>query len=478
MKLSHSESTPATAAVDLLVLGVPSDGIAEALDAALGAFGTQLAEAATAEGFKGKVGTTLVTRTFNLIPARRVCVVGLGSTRSVDGIRRAAGAGASVARAAGDQRVAYALGALSADEENALVEGIEAGTYRFDRYKPEAGRKAIATEVQILGSTANDARLGTAVAEGQSFARDLVNEQPDVLYPETLAEFAQALASDNITVEVWEGDKLVEEKMHGMLAVGRGSNRGPRFIHLTYTPAGTPRRRVGLVGKGVTFDAGGLSLKTPGGMQTMRCDMAGAAAVLGVMKSVSRLQPDVEVHGFVGAAENMLGAAAYKLGDIITYRNGKTVEIHNTDAEGRLVLADCLCIASELKLDAVVDIATLTGAAVVALGEHYTGLFTDDDGLAGELSCSAEGAGEGLWRMPLPEFYKDKLKGEWGAIKNVGGRAAGATTAALFLQEFVDGTTWAHLDVAGPAFLDKTTRHFVSGGTGAMVPTLTRWVCG
>jgi leucyl aminopeptidase len=180
----------------------------------------------------------------------------------------------------------------------------------------------------------------------------------------------------------------------------------------------------------------------------------------------------------VGAAENMLGGSAAKLGDIITYRNGKTVEIHNTDAEGRLVMADCLCLASELGLDAVVDIATLTGACVVALGEHYTGLFTQDDEVAAELLGRADEAGEGLWRMPLPDFYKDKLKAEWGAVKNVGGRAAGAITAGLFLSEFVTDTPWAHLDIAGPAFLDKTTRHFVAGGTGAMVPTLTRWLVG
>ena len=211
-------------------------------------------------------------------------------------------------------------------------------------------------------------------------------------------------------------------------------------------------------------------------MQTMRCDMAGSAAVIGTMRAIRDLSPDVEVHGIVGAVENLISGGAYKLGDVLSMHNGKTVEIHNTDAEGRLVLADCLSYASKLDVDAIVDLATLTGACVVALGDHYVGMFTKDDDLAGALSGGATSAGEQIWRMPLPDAYKELLKADWGTIKNVGSRAGGAITAALFLSEFVDGPTWAHLDIAGPAFLEKGHKHIASGGTGTMVPTLSRWI--
>ena len=211
-------------------------------------------------------------------------------------------------------------------------------------------------------------------------------------------------------------------------------------------------------------------------MQTMRCDMAGAGAVVGVMKAVSLLQPDVEVHGIIGCAENMCGANSYKLGDILDMYNGKQVEIHNTDAEGRLVMADCLTYGDKLGADAIIDMATLTGACVVALGDYYSGLFTNAEEVASGLSAAAVQSGEGLWRMPLPDFYKPMLKAEWGHFKNVGGRAAGSITAALFLSEFVEQTPWAHIDIAGPAFLDKTFRHLTCGGTGAMVETVYRWI--
>ena len=245
---------------------------------------------------------------------------------------------------------------------------------------------------------------------------------------------------------------------------------------MTYTPSGTPQARLAIIGKGVTFDAGGLSIKPSSGMQTMRCDMGGAATVLGVMSALDEIAPNVQVEGIFGAAENMLGGAAYKLGDVLTMYNGKTVEIHNTDAEGRLLLADCLSYASELGVDACIDLATLTGAAVVALGSHYTALFTKDDEFADTWKKRAEEAGEGIWRLPLEERYKDKLKADWGTLKNVGGREAGSITAALFLSEFVDGPTWAHLDIAGPAFLDSPEQYLVKGGTGAMVRTVLRWL--
>jgi leucyl aminopeptidase len=225
----------------------------------------------------------------------------------------------------------------------------------------------------------------------------------------------------------------------------------------------------------VTYDAGGLNLKPGAGLQNMRCDMGGAATVVGVFRALADIQPDVEVHGIIGTVENMLGGSAYKLGDILHISNGKTVEVHNTDAEGRLVLADCLSYASKLGLDSMVDIATLTGACMVALGERYSGLFTDDDELADAITQAAAESGEDVWRLPLEQRYKEKLKAEWADVKNIGGRSAGSITAALFLSYFAENTRWAHLDIAGPAFSEKPVDHFAPGGLGAMVSTLTRW---
>jgi leucyl aminopeptidase len=264
--------------------------------------------------------------------------------------------------------------------------------------------------------------------------------------------------------------------MGGIDGVGKGSARPPRFVHMTYTPVGEAKGHIALVGKGVTFDSGGLSLKPSEGMMTMRCDMAGAAAVIGAMKAIAGLAPQVRVDVIFGAVENMPSGTSYKLGDILKMYNGKQVEIHNTDAEGRLVLADCLSYATELKPDALVDLATLTGAAVVALGDWYSALYTRSDALAGTLAARATDAGEGIWRMPLPDLYKDKIKAEWGDIKNVGGRAGGSITAALFLSEFTTVEKWAHIDIAGPAFLDASLMHYAAGGTGTMVRTLARWI--
>jgi leucyl aminopeptidase len=315
-----------------------------------------------------------------------------------------------------------------------------------------------------------------AIAAGQALTRDLVNEPADVIYPETLADAAVELAALDLTVEVWGPEKIESEGMGGIEAVGRGSVRGQRFVHMIYKPAGTPTRRLALVGKGVTFDSGGLSLKGSAGMQIMRMDMGGAATVIGAMKCISMLKPDVEVHAVFGAVENMNSANAYKLGDVLHMYNGKTVEVHNTDAEGRLVLADCLSYVSKLGVDGCIDLATLTGACVVALGDRYTALFTHDEALASTLLDDASAAGEGLWRLPLEKGYRSKLDAAWADLKNVGGREAGSITAALFLAEFVGDMSWAHMDIAGAAWSDKGRGPFAPGATGAMVPTLVRWI--
>ncbi len=473
--LKSLESEPC----DLLALGVADGAVEAGLTALLGAAAAApFVAAAAAADFKGAVGSAQTWPTLGRLASPWVTVVGLGKATGddgVDGLRRAAGAAGQAARRMGAATVQLAFGPLDATGAAAVVEGFSAGNYRFDQYKAESDRKAPCATLGLVSADLDALPRARAVAAGQSFARDLVNEPAAVIYPESLAARALALQGQGVTVTVWDEVQIRDAGMGGITAVGQGSSRPPRFIHIAYKPAGATRK-VALVGKGVTFDAGGLSIKPSSGMQTMRCDMAGSACVLGVMQAVRDLQPDVEVHGIIGAAENMLGGNAYKLGDILRMYNGKTVEIHNTDAEGRLVLADCLTYASKLGVDEVVDIATLTGAAVIALGEHYTGLFTGSDALSAALLARASEAGEGLWRMPLPDFYKDMLKADWAQLKNVGGRSAGAITAALFLSEFVDGPKWAHLDIAGPAFVEKQQRHFSAGGTGAMVPTLIGWV--
>ncbi len=474
MNFIQSQTTPSAVEADLLVVGVSAPATPEELTDTLGAFGAECLAAAGSD-FKGNAGQIAVFHTFGRVASKRIALVGVGSG-SAGEYRRAFGRAGSEARSRGDQTVALSTGALDANRWQEVVEGWHEGVYRFDKYKAEESRKAAPASVIVLDDVdRSHNKQASAIGMGRALARDLVNEPADALYPETLAQQALALANEQISVEVWDFDRIKAANMGGVEAVGKGSNRDPRFIHLVYRPNGPARKKVGLVGKGVTYDAGGLNLKPGAGLQTMRCDMGGAATVVGVFRALADIQPDVEVHGIIGAVENMLGGSAYKLGDILHISNGKTVEVHNTDAEGRLVLADCLSYASKLELDAMVDIATLTGACLVALGERYSGLFTGDDALANAISQAAADAGEDIWRLPLEARYKEKLKAEWADVKNVGGRAAGSITAALFLSHFVEDTRWAHLDIAGPAFSDKAVDHFSPGGLGAMVSTLTRW---
>jgi leucyl aminopeptidase len=477
MRVAFSSSPLGHQAADLLVIGVPAANVAGTLSA-LGDFGPALAAVATQEEFTGKPGSTLAAPTYGRIIAPRVLLVGTGTAALAD-LRAAAGTAGTQARARGARNVALAFPGsnVRAVEVRTIVEAFAEGNYRFDKYKSEASRKAAADALTLLGAEENTdaAARALAMVAGQDLARDLVNEPASEIYPASLAAVAQGLASDRVTVTVLDEIAIRDRGMGGIYGVGQGSDRPPRFVHMTYTPAGPAKGHLAFVGKGVTFDSGGLSLKPSDGMQTMRCDMAGAAAVIGAMKAIATLQPAVRVDAIFGAVENMPSGNSYKLGDILKMYNGKRVEIHNTDAEGRLVLADCLSYATELKPDALVDLATLTGAAVVALGDWYSALYTRSDELSATILGHAADAGEGVWRMPLVDLYKDKLKAEWGDLKNVGGRAGGSITAALFLSEFTTVEKWAHIDIAGPAFLDSSLLHYAAGGTGTMVRTLARW---
>ncbi len=476
------ELTPVGTQPDILAIGMPEADPYNVPAVVVQAFGPAIGHMLEDEDFTGKAGTTVEIASFNKLCRRWLLVVGTG-TGSNDDLRHAAGVAADFARSKGARALDLTLGgAQSGPDEwvRAVVEGAIAGNYRFDKYRPEGERKHPTKYFRVNdnGGQADAAQLGKLHGLAQQVARDLVNEPADAIYPETLAAAAVALAADNLKVEVWDEHQIQEAGMGGIWGVGRGSARPPRFVHAKFTPSsGAPKKKIAIIGKGVTFDAGGLSIKPSSGMQTMRCDMGGAAAVVGVMSGLVALDPDVEVHAIFGAAENMLGANAYKLGDCLKMYNGKRVEVHNTDAEGRLVLADCLSYASELGVDHIIDLATLTGAAVVALGEHYTAMYTDSDEHAADWSVAADAAGEGLWRMPLEPLYREKLKAKWGAIKNVGGREGGSITAALFLKEFVSpDIPWAHFDIAGPAFLSSKDRYLDEGATGAMVRTILRYL--
>lgn len=374
---------------------------------------------------------------------------------------------------------------IDAAEVRSVVEGLRAGAYRFDLRGGERSRtNGALDEVRIVarvprGKASIEAAETTARAV--ALARDLVNAPASHLGPEAFARRAR-LAARRAGLAVRVLDRRAIEKLGagGVLGVAQGSASSPRIVHLHYRPAGRPTGRVALLGKGVTFDSGGLNLKPGSGMASMKADMAGAAAVLAAMTSLRAVGCRHEVHGLLGLVENMTGAGAFRPGDVLETLSGKTVEVTNTDAEGRLVLCDLLAYAgARLRPDRIVDLATLTGAVVVALGTLASGLFANDDALAGELSAAAGAAGEKLWRMPLYDEYLDELLEGPADLKNCGERWGGAISAALFLREFVPaGVPWAHLDIAGPAFLETAKGAWPAGATGAGVPTLLRWLAG
>jgi leucyl aminopeptidase len=313
---------------------------------------------------------------------------------------------------------------------------------------------------------------GKILADAVNLARTLVNEPPNVCTPSRLAELAVSMGGDDVQVTVLGKAEIEARGMGGVIAVSQGATEEPKFIHIHYRPSGESRGSLALIGKGLTFDSGGLSLKPPKSQEMMHIDMGGAAAVLGAMRAICSLKPDVEVHGIVGSCENMPDGNSYRPSDILTMYSKKTVEVLNTDAEGRLVLADALHYATELNPDAMVNLATLTGACMVGLGTNYCGLFSDNDAWAGALLAAGERAGEKLWRLPLDEGLADTLKSKRADIKNLGGPYGGAITAALFLKNFKGECTWAHMDIAGPVTADKAKGVISAGGTGFGVLTL------
>ena len=434
-----------------------------------------LARRARAAGFDGKLEETLVHH-----GETAVALLGLGPAPvGLDAWRRAGARARHEAERERAPRARADLGSAAPDATAAFVEGFQLAGYRFAGYLSDPERRA---RVQALTLGGDPQELGAplaavaAVVEEIFRARDLVNEPASVATPRFLAERVTALARDirGLEAEAWAPRRIAREGLNGLLAVARGSREEPRFIRLRWQGAGA-RRRVVLVGKGITFDSGGLSLKPPKSMETMKYDMAGGAAVIGAVAAAARLRLPVDVTGFVPATENLPGGRAQKPGDVIRFLNGKTVEVLNTDAEGRLILADALALASREKPDAVIDVATLTGACRVALGTLFAGVMGNDERLVAQLVEAGRVAGEPCWQLPLVREYREDLKSPIADLKNVGGEA-GTITAALFLAEFVDGVPWAHLDIAGPAFTDKDLPHAPRGGTGFGVRLLLRYL--
>jgi leucyl aminopeptidase len=461
-----------------------------------------LATAATDEEFLGKAGQTLALRTLGKLRADRLLLLGLGKRDGAEAalartgfepLRLAAGDAARLAQKGGARRLAFAVPRLpgqTAQEARAVVEGALLGAYRFDRYKTEEKKKkprllealvvAVPQGLERSREVKESVALGRSVAGSVAWARDRVNEPPLHLTPTRLADAARELAKEaGLHVEVLGPREIAGLRMGMFLGVTRGSAEEPRLVKISYAPKGAAGRKppVVIVGKAITFDSGGLSLKPTEGMVDMKTDMAGAAAAIAAMRVVAELAPPFPVHALVGACENMPGGRAYKPSDVLIARNGKTVEITNTDAEGRLVLGDVLAWGVEtLQPALLVDLATLTGACIVALGMTTVGAFGPDGPAMDAVLAAARTAGEDTWRLPLVDSVKEELKSDVADLKNAGTRMGGSISAAWFLKEFAGDAPWVHLDIAGPSNTTKERGYIAKGGTGVGVRTLVELV--
>ncbi len=477
MSVSTTTESLARLAADALVIGIPAEaplsGPAADFDRASGGLLARLIESKEISGKKGDVATLLAPAG---VKAGIVAVVGLGPKESLDRgtAYKAAGAAAKTLGGKERGRVAFCLADnWAADLVEAGVCGSLVGCVGQDLYRAKKSRFPI-KDIVWAGVDAAAARRGEILGEAVNLTRRLVNEPPSEIYPESFADQAVRVAeASGIAIEVWDQARLEAERCGSLLAVARGSARPPRLVILRYSGGPAGEAPLALVGKGVTFDSGGLSIKPTDGMKTMKCDMAGAATVLGAMQAIAQLKLPVNVIGLCGLVENMVGGDSYKLGDVLTARSGKTIEVLNTDAEGRLVLADVLDVCLGLNPARIIDLATLTGACVVALGNDVAGLMTNDQAWCDALKAAADKCGEPVWQLPMFADYAEQIRSEVADIKNVGeGRWGGAITAAKFLEEFVAAKPWVHIDIAGPAFLESAKPWLDAGGSGFGVRTL------
>ncbi len=442
--------------------------------------------------FQGHLGELLTIHPAGRLAVKRVVVVGLGEQEKVDtqAIRRASAiASRYLQNTAAKQIVLAPYGDLSHLDDalvaQAQVEGALLGVYQFRGYQSSGNNGTSVSQVLLLADDEHKniyeqaLHKGQILAEATNFARDLINEPPNVLSPTELAHRATAMAKQyGLESEVFDEAKIKQLGMGGLLGVTQGSAQPPHFIILRYR--GAPQssdKGMALVGKGITFDTGGISLKPADHMDEMKGDMGGAAAVIGAMQAIADLKPSINVTALVPTCENMPGGSAFRPGDILRILNGKTIEIVNTDAEGRLILADALSYATREGFSPVIDLATLTGGIVVALGSTMTGLFCNDESLTNDILTAGRIAGEKFWPMPLDDEYGDQIKSDIADIKQTGGRPASSVTAAKILQQFIDGSArWAHLDIAGTSYIDTTKSYQEKGATGVGVRTLTELV--
>jgi leucyl aminopeptidase len=498
IELTSLQGAPLEAQVDLLAFttfGDPGkDSIFKSVDAALGGV---LADIAKSESFDGKLGQTIVVHTHGRIRAKRVLVLGAGARTEFGNpsIRDLAATTAQAANKAGATSLGFVLPALGASREVMLLqlvaEGVQLGTYKFGRYftgddhkRPTAlrsfgvfadskGKKPTAAQTRAVAAAF---LRGTVVAQAINHARDLINEPAAVVTPSALAADAQAIAKkhkDRLSVTVLDAKKCEELGMGMFLAVGKGSDQEPRFIHLTYKPARKPKKKICFIGKGITFDSGGYSLKPSQAMEDMKIDMSGAAAVISAMDAIATLGSDHEIHAVAACCENLVSGRAYKLGDVLISMDGTTVEINNTDAEGRLTLGDAITYArTKIQPDEMFDFATLTGACMIALGPYTAGVFSDHEGLVRSWLAVAERTGEDMWRMPIITRLREQLKSAVADLRNTGDRFGGAITAALFLKTFAKDTPWVHVDIAGPASITLSRPAMPKGATGFAVASI------
>ncbi len=464
-------------------------GATGAVDQALGGAISALIER---EGFEGKLGETLDLTTGGAIGASRVIIVGLGKADAfdADAIRKASAVAARRARNLSARRVASIIhgagigGIDPALASRATTLGTLLGLYKFTRLKTDKPTREVEEFAIIekdeskLAAIEAGMRIGKTVADAVSFARDLTNEPANVVTPGYLAETARTIAGEfGMECRVFEREEIAELGMGLLTAVARASAEPPKFIRLEYkSPNAT--RRIAVIGKGVTFDSGGLNLKPGDSMAAMKDDMGGAAAVLAAMRAVGELKPEVNVLALVPATENMIGGNATHVGDVIRALSGKTVEIDNTDAEGRLILSDAATYAESEGVDEIIDVATLTGACVVALGRGMAGVLGSDQGIVERLIKAGAKDGEKLWQLPLHTDYLDNLKSETADMKNAGSREGGAIIGALFIKNHIKGTPWAHIDVAGPVTLDRESALSTKGSTGFGTATLVNYLLG
>jgi leucyl aminopeptidase len=483
---------------DMLVVGRFSDGEPdEAIRALDKKLGGRIGQLAKLGDFTGKSKTHAIVYGEGEIAAQRVLLLGLGDQKkaTLDTLRRAAAAAAGRAvdlkvkrvslalhRAFGDRFEARALG-------RALAEGVYLGSYRYDEYVAENGNGRLGTlDVEIVDpdaarikSLAPGVSAGVVVGQAQSYARTIVNRPANVINPPTLAKVAQDVARrlKRVSCTVFDEKKLQALGMGGILAVGSGSQSKPRLIVLKYTPRRKPAKglpTVALVGKAVTFDSGGISIKPAQDMDQMKFDKTGGIAVLATIRALAELELPVQVLGLIPSAENLPSGSSYRPGDIVTTYSGKTVEILNTDAEGRMILCDAIAYAARQKCEVIIDIATLTGACMVALGAYKAGLMGNDDALIEALRKAAQESGESVWHMPTGDEYAEEMKSKIADLKNAGSRWGGACTAAAFLQQFVGTAKWAHLDIAGLDVFLKPSEYGCVGGTGFGVRLLTTYL--